>query len=115
MEQAIYNIPDHVSGDTWRGIYSLTISVNSVPPEASLSEVRIQFRKSYLGSVVLELASGTDAITILSAANWEIRINKQIISLPPDKYVYDIQTVDADGQIKTYVKGSWEILEDITR
>lgn len=115
MTPATYTIPSHTSGDMWAGISSLTITINSVAPTVALASARIQFRKSAAGSVVLELSTADDTILIESAANWEISVPKIVVSIPAGVYVYDLQTVDGDGDTKTYLGGTWTILEDITR
>lgn len=115
MEPATYNIPPHTSGDSWKGIPSLKITINGVPPSVSLASVKMQFRKSCQGSVALELSSSNGKITIVDAIGWEMSIPKQVVSMPPETYLYDLQTVDSNGDIVTYLKGEWPILADITK
>ena len=115
MTPGTYPIPQHRSGDTWKGISSLTIKINGEAPSVSLASVKIQFRKNAGTSVVLELSTEDGTIVILDAINWTIQIPKIIVTLYPDTYIYDIQTVDSNGDIFTYVVGTWEIIEDITR
>lgn len=115
MTPASYSIPAHVSGDTWGGIPSIVITINGSPPTNNVVSAKIQFRKSAGSSVVLTLSSDEADITIVDAVNWELRVEKKVVTLCAGTYLFDLQTIDADGDIKTFLKGSWEILEDITR
>jgi len=119
MEPIVYNILPHVSGDSWRGISSITITINGVAPTVALNRVKMQFRKSAGGSVFLTLDSDEETITIesgtVSGDSWVISIPPSIISIPSGTYIYDMQTTNSFGDVKTYMKGSWEIKEDITR
>jgi hypothetical protein len=110
-----YTIAPHVSGDSWNGIDLITISINSAPPDEELVSAKIQFRKSSMGSVFLTLDSADGSVVIEDAALWQMSVPSQIVSLSPDDYYWDLQTTDASGSIKTYVKGTWTILGDITR
>jgi hypothetical protein len=116
MEPETYIIEPHVSGDTWSSLSSITIAINGISPVFPLVSARIQFRKSYLGSIIFELNSENhDTMEIADPVTWRIVIPSQVIAAPPGIYSYDLETIDSMGSKKTYLKGTWEILEDITK
>lgn len=115
MTPATYNFPNHTKGDTFKGLSSLTITINSQAPTTTLASAKLQLRKTPLGKVFLELSSEDDTIIIEDSAAWEISIPKILIDIPPYAYFYDLQTIDENGDVSTYLKGTWTIVEDITR
>jgi hypothetical protein len=65
---------------------------------------------------VLSLTSVANAgLTIIDAINGLFKINEQIINVDVYNYVYDIEIEFADGTIKTYIRGNFNILEEVTR
>jgi len=76
----------------------------------------MQLRKEYGGIVYLSLTSVASAgITITTAASGLFRINKQIINIDANNYIYDIELIKADGTIKTYISGNFYVTNDVTR
>ena len=110
-----YTIPSAVTGDTFAGIPELSIKVNGAAPTASLASVKMQFKTEATASTAaLELTSAS-GITINDASNWNITIDPFTINLSADNYVYDIEFTDANGDVRTYVTGTWSIVQDVTR
>lgn len=111
----IYDWPEIRTGDTFSGITSMQIVVNGAPPTYPIVSARIHFRTDPdgEGAPALELSTPS-GITIVNAATWTISIPGFLVTLPPAVYYYDLETVDSNGQIRTYVAGYWDILEDVT-
>jgi hypothetical protein len=107
-----YTIPPHRRGDTWDGINSISISINSAPVVLSGAEVKIEFRQSLDAPVAMTFSTSTSTIQILNANT--IRILPIKIEVPFAKYYYDLQVTYPNGTVKTYMEGTWEILPDIT-
>lgn len=114
MTPAVYNLSSHISGDTWNGL-SISIQINDADPTYELESVKMQVRKSTFSKVLLEFSTDNGKIVITDPVTWTFIIQSQVISLCPDTYIYDIQTIDANGAIKTYVNGTWTISGDVTR
>lgn len=107
-----YNIPSHRRGDTWDGINSIAISVNSVPVVLSGSKITMEFRQDIDSPVVMTFSTETSTIQILNANT--IRIPARKIEVPFGTYQYDLQVTYSTGVVKTYMSGIWEIVPDIT-
>jgi hypothetical protein len=112
-----YNFPDHRSGDTWKGIYSLSILECNSAVNLTDCDVFIQFRsKTDIASpVFLELNTYNNDIKILSEENGTISIPAKIISLPVGEYSYDLQINFPTGRSKTFLNGDFKILPQITK
>ena len=109
----IYNIPPHRRGDTWPGINSITIVVNNNPLPLSGSVAKMEFREDIDAPPVLTLSTLDNSI-VLSATPGVIVIPPKLINIPFGKYQYDLQVTFANGVVKTYMSGTWEIVPDIT-
>lgn len=90
--------------------------VNSVVLNLTGCTLRMQLRKEYGGIVFLSLTSVANAgITITTPLSGLFKINKQIINIDANNYIYDIELIKADGTIKTYISGNFNITNDVTR
>lgn len=118
MEPAFYEMAAMVRGDTWDGIDSMEISFTG-GATASLESGRMQFRreKDRNGAPEYELNTAGTGINILQTGNpsWEITIPKQDLPLPVGTNYWDLELIDSDNCVKTYVEGTINILQDVTR
>jgi hypothetical protein len=57
---------------------------------------------------VLTLTNGS-GLTITNAVNGQFEIDEQIISIPADRYYYEITFQLQTGAVKTYISGYWTI------
>tara|TARA_R110000868_G_scaffold404665_1_gene683087 strand:- start:1378 stop:1719 length:342 start_codon:yes stop_codon:yes gene_type:complete len=111
----IYNIPDHLRGDTWDGL-TFTLSSNGVTASlTAVSSVVAEFRQDIDSPVALTLTTTNSSILIVEPLSGIIQFTPQIIEIPFQTYVYDIQVNYTSGAKKTYTKGTWKILPDITQ
>lgn len=106
------NLTTHYKGDTFNGT-EFTILVNNAAPDNALASVILTVRPELRSSTKHQLSSG-NGMTITDAANWVFQIDPQIINWSAANYYYDIQCTDSEGNVKTYVKGRWEITQDVT-
>jgi hypothetical protein len=105
----------HIKGDTFE-LVNFQMLVNSVALNLTGCTLRMQLRKEYGGIVYLSLTSVASAgITITTAASGLFKINKQIINIDANNYIYDIELIKADGSVKTYISGNFSITNDVTR
>jgi hypothetical protein len=107
-----YDIPPHRRGDTWDGINSIAISVNSVPVVLSGASIKMDFRQGIDTPVVMTFSTETSTIQILNGNT--IRIPARKIEVPFGTYQYDLQVTYQTGIVKTYMSGIWPIVADIT-
>ncbi len=105
----------HKKGDTFEAV-NFQININSVALDLTGCTLRMQLRKEYGGVIFLSFTSVANAgITITNAVSGLFKINKQIINIDANVYIYDIELMKADGSIKTYVNGNFNITNDVTR
>jgi hypothetical protein len=113
----IYNFPEHKCGDTWNGIYSITIMECNSAVNLTDCDVYMQFRpKNYVASpVFLELSTENDSIKIISENSGIISVPSRILDIPVGEYSYDLQINFPTGKSKSYLSGSFKILPQTTR
>ena len=104
----------HKRGDTFEAV-NFEIKINDVAVDLSDAIIRMQLRKEYGGIIALNLTSVDNAgLTITDAVDGLFKINEQVINIEAGNYLYDIQ-FNFDGEIKTYVSGTFLITNDVTR
>jgi hypothetical protein len=109
-----YNFPDHYKGDTFEGKV-FTLQVNDSPANLLDASIKMDLRKNNKETTPLTLRLSTgNGITILNPASGIFQIDPQIIDLPTETYVYDIEVTFANQEVKTWVNGTWKILQDVT-
>ena len=102
-------------GDTFMEV-PFQINVNAVPLDLTGAVIRMQLRTDYGGDVYLDLTSvDSNGITITNATNGEFKINQRIIELEAFSYKYDIQITLANGEVKTWIEGIFNVSNDVTR
>ena len=111
-----YNIKDIYSGDTWNGIPTITLQKNGVPiviPNDAL--IYMQIKNDCEDTVAMQtLSTANGCISITDGANGTFRINPTIITIPGGSYVYDIQINFSPTLIKTYMRGTITVIQDVT-
>ena len=113
----VYNFPDHRTGDTWKGVNTITLLNNGSGINLTDCDVYIQFRgtKNKANPVVHELSTDNKSIVVLEYVLGLITIPEQLIDIPPEKYEYELQINFPDGSSKTYLKGIFNVLPQTTR
>jgi len=113
--QGIYSIKEAVRGDTARS-FMLKFTDSGAPMDLTGTSICMQVRPTEEGKLMLELRSPANGITFIDAAAGEIRIDEiERVTLPAGVYYWDLQITFASGVRATYIKGTWKILNDITR
>lgn len=106
----------HTKGDTFNEV-AFEVKKNGTAINLTGATIKMQLRKQYSDvSAVLSLTSvGSAGITITNATNGHFKINAQIIDIEVFNYVYDIQITLSSGEVKTYVKGGFNVTPEVTR
>jgi hypothetical protein len=109
------DLESFVSGCSWSGIPSLTIKVNGAAPASALSAATMRFIPSdNRDDAAVELSNTNTKITIVSAANWQLSIPKQIVpGLTAGKWKYQLVLTAANGDKDCYVTGNLPVLEHV--
>jgi len=105
-----FNLPDQRTGDTLRAI-DITLKINQAPVDLTGATVLIQVRPEPASSTV----SMTLSTSFPDAANGVLRIDEQAVSLASGLYYYDLQITMPGGFRETYLTGTWQILQDVSR
>lgn len=105
-----YDLVPRLSGDTWQGIV-FSIVINGAPEDMTGCLVEIAFRKSTLGKVELLLSSDTGDIVI---DEHTLTIVPMLLDLAPGTYNYDLQVTYPSEFVRTYLKGTFKVLRDVT-
>jgi len=105
----------NIKGDTFEAV-NFEVKINTVAVSLVGATIKMQLRKECGGVIGLTLTSvGFEGITITDAINGKFKINKQIIDIASYNYYYDIEIKFADGTVKTWIDGMFNIICDITR
>jgi hypothetical protein len=107
----------HIKGDTFDEVY-FSIKINSVALDLTNSVIKMQLRKDaydHTTPASLTLTSvANNGITITQASLGRFKINAQIIDIDVYNYSYDLQITQSNGVVKTFIKGFFDIIIDIT-
>ena len=68
----------------------------------------------YDGTTVVKTITSSSGITVTSAANGEFNIT-DFIPTTSGQFVYDLQVTFASGVVKTYFRGNWLVVDDVTQ
>jgi len=112
-----YNFPNHISGDTFKGISAISLLENGSPIDLTDCSIYIQFRSVFnlASPVVFEFSSDEGTIGVVFPTSGVISIPQQKIDVPAGEYDYDLLVMFPNGYAKTYLKGKFKILPKITR
>lgn len=104
-----YDFPDHIKNDTFNGII-FTVNVNGSPLDLTSASIKASFKRNFDPTITLVTPTG---LTITDASGGEFKIEPFIVDWPSGTYSYDIAITLITGVIKTYIKGTWDIVEDL--
>lgn len=108
-----YNIPQHISGDTWDGIGLITFTRNGSALDLTGASVSMGVKLSISSPDVLTLTTENSAIAIMNAVSGQVRILPRIIDIPVGKYSWYFTLKLATQEVKTYLMGTWSIIPNI--
>lgn len=114
VAQQTYDFSPAILGDTWDGAV-MQLLVNDVPKDLTGASVRMSLVKSPDTAAVATWTTTNGRISISNAANGEITFIPFTMNVPVGTYHYDIEYTFADGSIKSYVKGKFTVINDITK
>lgn len=114
MAAATYNLPDAIRGDTWPGMtWRLNIDLAGalvrmdITPAGTATHAMQFSSTSANPDTLLTIVPGPTESTVTWPA--------QRIALRPGAYDYDLEITMPTGVRTTLVKGSWIIVNDITK
>ncbi|MBV1952740.1 MAG: hypothetical protein KUG64_11175 [Cycloclasticus sp.] len=109
------NLKDRVKNDTFSSVNFTLLDGLGDPIDITGVAIHIQFRyRCKTGSVVKDIEVGT-GITLTDPTNGIFTIDEFTpITFEVGDYYYDAQITFTDGSIKTYVYGTFKVLQDVT-
>lgn len=114
---ATYNIPTQYNGDTFETItFNFYTTESSPGNELDLTNTtpKLSIRRgSVRGKVVKELTIG-DGLEWVGQSTGQLRTSAFIIDWGGGEYVYDLQITYSETNIQTYIKGTFNVTEDVT-
>jgi hypothetical protein len=112
---AKYIIPSTRKGDTFPGVI-FTIKVNGTGLDLTSAVITADFRLLDTGPSALRLTSVANAGFTISPtpANGTFTLNAQIFSIDAGTYNYDINIALSNNTVKTYIWGTFTIVQDVT-
>lgn len=112
-----YNLPDHISGNTWEGISTITILEEGSAVNLNGCDAKMQFRltEKIASPIYLELNSDEETIEFSFPEQGCITIPPALIDLPSGNYYYGLMITFPNGNSKTYLEGEWKILPSTVR
>jgi hypothetical protein len=113
MKPEIANYKDYVRGDTINARrFTITQTIDGVesPVDLTGAEIRCHF---ILSSITIKFQIG-GGITLIDAANGVFTIDSFKLH-HGGKWNFDVEIKFPDGTVKTWVKGSINILKDVTK
>lgn len=104
----VYNFPDHIKGDTFKQ-RRITLGF-----DISESQVKMQFKIPDNSNSFFEWSTEDESFIVEDASQGILLMNKAILDYPALTYFYDLQVIDSEFDVNTYIKGSLSILNDTT-
>jgi hypothetical protein len=114
IAQQTYDFSPAIYGDTWDGVI-MQLLVNDVPKDITGASIRMSLVKSPDTAAVATWSTANGRISISDAANGEITFIPFTMNIAVGTYYYDIEYTFADNSIKSYVKGKFTVVNDITK
>ena len=108
-----YNIPQHISGDTWKGIGSITFTKRGSAVNLTGVNIEMGVKLSIASPQILTLNLQNSGIKIISAPEGKISIPSKIIDIPVGKYSWYITLIFPNKEKQTYLMGLWPIIPNI--
>jgi hypothetical protein len=110
-----YDFKDQVRGDTFKGA-EFEVLENGVAVNLANYRIRMHLRTAADSTQIQHLFDTDNAtITITDALAGKFVLEPVIINLPARMYVYDIEFTSPAGVVRTWVRGNFPIVADVTR
>ena len=104
---------EHYRGDTFDAV-EFEVKIDGIAVDLTDYAIKMQLRENYNKDIALELSLDNNKLALIDAINGKFNIVEQIIDIDGGIYLYDIE-FNNNGVIDTFVKGNFEIIEDVTR
>lgn len=114
MTQQSYTFPDHVKGDTMEAI-SFTFVLNGLPLDLTGASIRMDVRTRMKKEQLVRWDTGSlGGLTISDPTNGILLFDEKIVDIEAGKHIYDIEITLASGEVKSYLRGFFNVTQDVT-
>jgi hypothetical protein len=99
--------------DSFQDVITIVDSANN-PISLANADVKLQVRTKPDGDIKITISEG-NGLSVGGAGSNVITINKVLDIDKGGRYFYDLQATFTNGQIQTYMRGPFIVIEDITK
>lgn len=115
MIPKIYNIPNQLKGDRFDGLIFTLQDALAAPIDLTGATVKIEFRRgSKTGNLQKRLSIGS-GVTMATPTLGKIQLDPFIVDFQPSIYYYDVQLTFSATDVRTYIEGSMQVIQDVTQ
>lgn len=112
----VLNLPtagEWIRGDTLPDL-TFRLLINGNPPTVDIAQVAIDLRRRGGRIYRYDSTGNADGLIVING-DGSFTLPAHILDIPGNRYDYDIEITYVNGVVATYVKGIWELKEDITK
>lgn len=109
----IYNVCRHISGDTWNGLGTITFTVNGSAIDLTGAYAEFVVKYSLASPHVLSMNTNNGGVVITNPLSGMLVVAPTAVNIPPGKYGWYLNLKLPDSTIKTYFRGTWEIITNM--
>jgi len=103
-----FDLSPHISGDTWSGISSITITRNGSALDLTDASAEINVKFQIDAPLIAYFSTENGSIVILDPPNeGKLAVLPQIVDIPPANYIWSLKLKLSSGEIDTFVSGHW--------
>ena len=115
MTPTTYKINDQYKGDTFNGVtFTLKEGADKTPIDLTGATILSQFRTKEVTGAIQQSFSIGSGITVGNATGGVFSFDAFVLDWNTGTFFYDIQITFTDGSVRTYVKGTLNVIQDIT-
>ena len=113
MTPAVFNFKAQYKGNTFNGTQlTFTNQSDGTPLDLTGAILLMEIKKSF-SSLPTKTFTTTGGLTIISAVEGVVQIDKFLVTESPFKYLYDLQITFPNGDVNTYLTGTFEVKQNL--
>ena len=109
-----YNFPDAKRGDTYNDV-SFTINVNGIAQDLTGASIKMWLVNANQQAPAADYNTINGRLIITNATAGVFKTSIGIVLLTVAQYYYDIQITFANGVVKTWIEGTFTVINDLTK
>ena len=115
MTPTTYKINDQYKGDTFSGVtFTLKEGAEKTPIDLTGAAILSQFRTKEVTGAIQQTLSIGSGITVGNATGGVFSFDAFVLDWNTGTFFYDIQITFTDGSVRTYIKGTLNVIQDVT-